>query len=375
MNDSYSEREDVASSIAFRERAETDPQDLPMSYMQPYGPGIEGCLRHRKALMLSYKENEVIKDIFLSGKTATDFIADVDAARKKLSLKPLIVSLDLVLGKERKSFIFDRKRIQFFFKEIDYCREEVAAYVTQHGVADSETTPVRQKPWTPPTEEETKAWNKTYDQYYKPEPRDLNLEGVDMGLLLAALYNNAPTGGAARMTPLEGRHIFEEIKRIKAPTHLDYVNGRSIKCWFDQSDGKDVLSFSRYWEYNGIPVSALIALAKKEIYDRLPKKEGVLHEAASLCFSLLSSARESSRRATAAEFASAMDGFVAALDLSKVREKQKASYGEAMRARESNTTYQISIIGQGEVGHLIGPFTLKKSLRLIKGNKPTTLDS
>jgi hypothetical protein len=95
------------------------------------------------------------------------------------------------------------------------------------------------------------------ESYYKHEPRDVNLEGIDMGLLLAALYNNAKTGGMGSghyrdelMTPAEGQHILNELLRIGALPEIDYINGRSLKCNFGQDEsGQNILRFTRYHDY------------------------------------------------------------------------------------------------------------------------------
>ncbi len=140
--------------------------------------------------------------------------------------------------------------------------------------------------------------------HYRYDPRDVKLDGIDIGTFIAALYNNAMTGGFGTlhhrndlMQPAEGAHIFENLKDawvqewkkrhadeslqnrfmnpVPVPTHqgglcFDSINGRSVKTWIDwDADGNYTMPFSRFWDYNYMPVQAIIDLARKGQYGRL----------------------------------------------------------------------------------------------------------
>ena len=218
--------------------------------------------------------------------------------------------------------------------------------------------------------------------YYKHDARNISLEGIDIGVLLAALYNNALTGGAGLlrytgndMTPDEGRHIFSELRRawtdaVKGneqyqagvPTANDdglpinYIDGVSVKAWFTwDAQERLTLSFSRYWDYNHVPVAAIVALARKGVSGRV-SGQGILdveNEARILSNIVFGDAANED----AADFDNAIKRIAGTLEQNQIfYVENRSPAGAQGYARD----YQISLGGngplRGEVGHLVMPY-------------------
>ena len=349
---SYGPGEDVAAFISV-EAASADHNAVRPDTFQLHGPGVIGCQNHDKTIMLSYTENEehlVFHDLYLNATTAAKFLADIDQVLSK-GQKP-VISFQNTIDGEKRSFLLEGQQLEWLITRIGFERDDISSHIESHrSSVDDEPIPARR---IPPTEAQMAAARKAAADYYHFEPRDVSLEGIDTGLLLAALYNNAKTGGMGSqhyrdelMTPAEGRHIFNELTRIGALHEIDYINGRSIKCWFGQTEGQNYLTFTRYHDYNDIPAAAIIALARKNVYGTLAGQGGI--DAKNEARILVDGITEGNNNAE--------------LDTAWVADliaEQQTFYLEARRPTVEPIFYQIRIAGNGmvngEVGHLIAPY-------------------
>lgn len=377
MAPEYLDKEDIATDAVLREDAALSA--LPCVCVRASGPGVYGCRRYGKAMMVSYiAPGELdVYDLFLDKKTALSFVASIDDVRARLSLRPLVLSYESAFDRVKKELLLDKKFLQLLFKDIDALRPELAAFEEEANAALP--PPVRQ---TSMTEEEAADVKKTILSRVHFDPPCMKLENIDKGVLLALLYNNATTGGAGLlhdrpgvMIPAEGNHIFAELRRLGEAAHFDYLNGRSIKTWFDPIHRQDIVSVSGYWDYNYAPLAAMAALAARGIYTRPSGGEFdiYLNEARETCFSLNARAKEKSAQPKAAEVLKAVQEKLKDSVPDHVfrnwLDEQKRDYKEALRPENLNRFYQISLSGsqRGEVGPLVRPFSLRDSFRLLKG--------
>ena len=349
----YGPMEDVAASISVRTaRADTDaikPKGFLLS-----GPACVGCRNHNKAIMLTYYENDIqlICDLFLNAENAKNFLADIEQFYS--AGDSLVIIFENAINGMRKKFLIEGNHLDDLLKRLDADRDDINSYIDANiAFANQEPIPARRPP---PTDAEIEATRKPGIDYHVHEPRDVSLIGIDMGLLLAALYNNAKTGGMGSrhyrdelMTPAEGQHIWRELSRIGALHAIDYINGRSIKCSFGQDEeGQNTLRFTRYHDYNGISSTTIILLARRGVYGTLTGQGGLdtRNEAAILLGTLLD---EKELPETDVK------------RLADKLQKQQVFYMEARRPTSEPIFYQISICGngpvRGEVGPLIAPFT------------------
>ena len=348
----YGLSEDVAASISVKETS-TDSNAVRPKSFQLHGPKCIGCQDYDKAVMLSYTEDgdRTIYDLYLNATNAKKFLADIEQFCSPGN--PLVIAFQNTIDGKSKKFLIDGDHLDSLIKRLDWYRDDINSYIESNkAFADEEPIPARRPPLT---EAEKEAARKFLDNHYKPEPRDVSLDGINMGLLLAALYNNAKTGGAGighsrdeLMTPDEGQHILSELSRIGSLPEIDYINGRSIKCYFGQDErGRNTLRTTRYWDYNDIPSAAIISLARKGVYGTLPSQGGLdVKNEAAIVSRMLSGKSDKPT--------------VDADHLAKALEQQQAFYLEAQRPADEPVFYQIRIAGngsiRGEVGHLIVPF-------------------
>ena len=348
---SYGPTADVAKTLTVQLPQDNPDAQTPASF-RIYGPGCSGCVRHEKAIMMSFtlKPHETIYDVFLGAETAAELVSALDQLRPRAQGEGLTISFTKIIDGKSLNFLITDEMVARLYEVLDFDRTSINAFIKgwrKAGVA--EPVPARQ---LPPTPEEIKAAKEWMAKRYKPEPRDVSLEGVDIGTLLAALYNNATTGGAGSMhyrdelmTPKEARHILNELTRIGALWEIDYINGRSIKYWIGHEDGQYTQKFSRYWDYNGIPAAALVELARKGVYGRLPNRDAIDVE---------------NEAAILAKSAGKENLPVSLEQLAEEIRKTQNFYIEARRPASTPATYQISIAGNGavrhEVGHLIAPY-------------------
>lgn len=382
MGAPYADHEDVASFVSLREERGAPKAFPPVSALGVFGPQAESCRAHAKAIMISYWEKGAVRELYLDGERAAEFIEAVERVKKALSLRPLLFSFKTAIGKEEKNFIVDRKCLRALFRSVGLLREALAVYRMENPDEARAETPVREGP---PAQAEMEKLRRIYERSAKPEPRNISLEGIDKGVLLALLYNNSKTvgedfedlsgGRSAGMIPAEGGHLFAEIERLGVPPYFDQVNCHPIQSCFSRLAGRPVLSVSNYWGQTGTPVMVMLPLAKRGIYIEGPGKgfRSYKEEALSHCALLCSMAQKIGHMPPADDVLTSVDRIfercVAETTLRMCFEEQKEAYNEAMRdARAAPTFYQISLFGcdPKEIGHVIRPFVPRPELKLLK---------
>ncbi len=102
----------------------------------------------------------------------------------------------------------------------------------------------------------------------------LSTKGADPAILLAALYNNANSGGmgllqyrAQDMSVADARAILQELQRRQLRLYFGYINGRALKLVFDPA--KEQITQSKYGSYNGFDTADVVALARAGISGRV----------------------------------------------------------------------------------------------------------
>lgn len=383
MFPSYLAGEDLVSFIEVRKWRDGDPDPKSSrTRISAFGPHCAGCKRHRKAMMLSLRQPNGVKDVFLDSQTALKFISSIRDLNKDRDLMPVVISFEGALDKRRVSYVVEPDSMRALFDMIRREEEEILLYANRHEGKDSEASPVREAPYQPPTPEQRRILLEWMDEYYKTEPHNISFSGTQPGLLLASLFNNAgDASNSAVMTPAEGQHIWDEVARVGKKHEFDYINGKPIKCRFS---GNDVVAYSGYGHSNEIPITACIALAKRGVYLRAPKDFAVLAEA--LLQTILKSGHEKNKEAAAEEVMKAMESLVnnkfSDDDIESMVNMQRSSYRLSMVEGSKRMSfvpfwgisrYQVSLVESGEIGPLIKPFIAVAKLRVVAQPKDIIL--
>ncbi len=381
MKTEYGKTEDEAANLSVRvnmsavssEFAEQAVNTVAPKTINLYGPAVYGCTDHDKAIMIAYQldgENHkdefgfpVVYDVFLTTNDAETLLNNLKQLSQNNAERGLTIKFDRKLEGDTVSLKLTANQAVNFLKSANLNKDEIRDYIrSRKNEVDLE--PYRAQEKTP---EEIAVARKALSGRYKNDPTYIPLGNIDTGLLLAALYNNAKTGGMgvgqykeALMYPKEGTHILAEITRIGALTEIDTLNGRSIKTRFKQEDGQNFITFSRFWDYNGLPVIAIIEAAKLGFcgqisgQDLLGIKDNIEHS-----FDELSGTIEGDKEKTIY----AIEEVIARTlhnetDASHIREVR-----EVIRELPSFNAckgYQLSINGNGavtgEIGDKIRPF-------------------
>lgn len=102
----------------------------------------------------------------------------------------------------------------------------------------------------------------------------LSYQGVDPAILLAALYNNANSGGmgllhytAQEMRVADARVILQVLKEMRARHYFGYINGRALKLVMEPE--RQAIVASKYGSYNGVDTATVIDWARAGLSQRL----------------------------------------------------------------------------------------------------------
>lgn len=105
----------------------------------------------------------------------------------------------------------------------------------------------------------------------------LSYAGAHTATLLAALYNNATSGGMGlmhyteqAMTTHDAQRILTAMEEKKVKLYFGYINGRSLKIILD--DKTKMVTASKYGSYNGIDTQTIITLAQHGRSERIADK-------------------------------------------------------------------------------------------------------
>ncbi len=105
----------------------------------------------------------------------------------------------------------------------------------------------------------------------------LSYQGVDPAVLLAALYNNANSGGmglchytAQEMRVADARLILRVLEQKRARHYFGYINGRALKLIMDPE--RQAIVASKYGSYNGVDTATVIDWARAGFSGRMREK-------------------------------------------------------------------------------------------------------
>lgn len=105
----------------------------------------------------------------------------------------------------------------------------------------------------------------------------LSYRGVDPAVLLAALYNNANSGGmgllhytAQEMRVAEARAILRVLEHKRARHYFGYINGRALKLIMEPE--RQEIVASKYGSYNGVDTATVVDWARAGISTRMREK-------------------------------------------------------------------------------------------------------
>jgi len=256
------------------------------------------------------------------------------------------------------------KQAHGFLNNIRHSENKIRSYIKRR-CKDPRSDPLPQRDTGPSAEEIAAA--KTYlDSHYHLEPQNIPLKDIEPGLLLAALYNNAQTGGMGIghyqntiMHPTEAKYILAEVARSGALPEFDTLNGRSIKTHFKEQNGKWFVGFTRFWDYNNLPIVVVIEAARTGHYTRL-SGQGILDtkNEASILLDRILQRRDHDKVKTLTALHEE-----ATRRLSLQQSQYVMAHRNALRQTPSfviSKSYQLSIGGNGpltgEIGHLIKPY-------------------
>jgi len=357
VRDYYSVNEDVVKNIGVG-IAESSGKPDGFS-LQIHGSGCYGCERHGMSAMLSYRAdatNAPVRDFFLGSGSALFFLNQIDAHEDALRARGMALHLDFFLDKDAPLYLhLSPSKTRVFLDQLTARRADIA--IGERPDPDFPELSFLARDFKRFSADELPTKTSDLVSAYKFDARDIPLDGLDAGLLLAALYNNAKTGGLGSqhfkhhmMTPAEGRHILSETLRAGALPEFDYINGRSVKAWFgfNEEGAITTLHFSRFWDYNDLPVTFVVAAARSGHYGRLHGQD-ILD-------------LENEARILMGKDGSRIEGvqeLIAAAGLGTDIGAQIDYIGE-QKTDGAPLAYQISIAGngslRGEIGAQVAPF-------------------
>lgn len=280
----YTSSEDEIMTISIHPYEEGIDAIEPKNF-RVYGPECCGCTRHGKALMISYMvgDTNIFYDVFLDNARAQSLLGALSSLptekRKVLSLNgDYIVRFSLYIDQGEVKLRPTAAQWRSFLEDIVRNQDKILERAHNPEANLDVLEPRRLTP------EELQAREKRVtsflNEYYKPDPSDVPIKGIDMGTLLAALYNNASSGGVGlfqsndrQISPEEGGHLLCEIERLNALPEIDYINGRALKVYFNLEAQNPKLCTTRYWDYNGLPVLYIIAAAKRGLFTELSSND------------------------------------------------------------------------------------------------------
>lgn len=359
----------VSATISSDFLAQTAQATMPL-LVSVYGPGCWGCESHSKAMMISYRLDgnehrsefgyQIMYNVFVTASDAEKLLNLIDNILPKQAERGLTLQFERKLAGDTVTLRLNAQHAETFLDDVSRNTKEIRKYIERR----------RQDPRPDPLPERKKPLsaeqNAKIDEYlascYYIEPRDIPIGDIDPGLLLAALYNNSQTGGMglghyleAIMYPAEGTHILREVARVGARYEFDDINGRSIKTHLIEVDGSWFVEFSRFGDYNGLPIVAVIEAARAGHYDRL-SGQGILDieaEATLLLDSVLTNPNDKATTLNALhqEVARRLSQEADEYILNQRQYIRRYPYFKTAKK------YQISVCGsKGEIGHLISPY-------------------
>lgn len=361
----YQPTEDVAEGVSVSARISLSrgfsahggaAGSLSPASIHVHGPGCRGCQDHGKAVMISYSlsKSQRVFDLFLGASDADALLTGLAKIPEQQAKRGLALTLKRVRAKDTVTLHLGANQAEALLTSIRSNDTSIRSYIERRNEnAEPDSPPKRARKLSEQEIVELDAFIRTCFPLASSGP--IRLDGIDPGVFLAALYNNAKTGGMGVvhysdniMSHDEGRHILSELARLGLLPKFDTINGRSIKTFLVEGEGGVwVVTHSRFAEYNTLPIEAVLASVREGNHTRLSGQDilDVENEARIL-------AGESRTEALERTLRKYQNGYIF-IQRNQLRQKESFVASEP---------YQISLHGnQGgkmgrEIGHLIAPF-------------------